>query len=334
MLKSLWCVSLIGLGGYILQEWATAQPSITNLDKRWAELASPNEGQASLAMLALASSPKETIAFLKERLKPVQIDANKDVVSPEIIAVWEKAGTELGWLQWGKFEWLEYSIDRPDSQDPVPAFRVHPWTAGMLIKLPAPTVPFGLYIYNTSLKDDDLHELAAFKELATLDISNSKITDDGLRHLIPLKKLQSLNLYGTKIRGAGLKHLAGLTELHSLGLKGSDVFEGDFKELSALRQLRRVEVGNYRLTDAGLKEIGNLHNLETLNIAQASITDKGLKELAALKKLKVLSLREIRITDDGINHLLALVDLRGLDLGHTGISDSGLMKVASSHSRA
>lgn len=48
-------------------------PSI--LEKHWSELADRNKNTAALAMLALAMSPRETTAFLKERIRPVSIDA-------------------------------------------------------------------------------------------------------------------------------------------------------------------------------------------------------------------------------------------------------------------
>jgi hypothetical protein len=51
-----------------------AQPT---LESRWADLASPDEGKATRALLALAATPKETTAFLKDHLKPVKADAKR-----------------------------------------------------------------------------------------------------------------------------------------------------------------------------------------------------------------------------------------------------------------
>src|SRR5689334_7171330 len=48
-------------------------PSI--LEKHWSELADRNKNTAALAMLALATSPRVITAFLKERIRPVSIDA-------------------------------------------------------------------------------------------------------------------------------------------------------------------------------------------------------------------------------------------------------------------
>src|SRR6266536_842074 len=54
---------------------ATAQPS--NLDKLWADLASADEATSTRAILALAAAPKDSIPFLKDRLKPVKVDADR-----------------------------------------------------------------------------------------------------------------------------------------------------------------------------------------------------------------------------------------------------------------
>ncbi len=49
----------------------------TRLDRLWADMASLDEGQAMRAALGLASSPQETVRFLKDRLKPVRVDAKQ-----------------------------------------------------------------------------------------------------------------------------------------------------------------------------------------------------------------------------------------------------------------
>src|SRR5215203_2249337 len=48
-----------------------------NIESRWADLASPDEGKATRALLALAATPKETTAFLQDQLKPVKADAKR-----------------------------------------------------------------------------------------------------------------------------------------------------------------------------------------------------------------------------------------------------------------
>ncbi len=60
----------------LLPARADAQ-SAAILDARWADLASPDDGKAMRALLALAAAPKETVALMKERLKPVKADAKQ-----------------------------------------------------------------------------------------------------------------------------------------------------------------------------------------------------------------------------------------------------------------
>jgi RNA polymerase sigma factor (sigma-70 family) len=47
------------------------------LESRWADLASPDDVKATRAVLALSASPKESMALLQERLKPVKADAKR-----------------------------------------------------------------------------------------------------------------------------------------------------------------------------------------------------------------------------------------------------------------
>src|SRR5438105_14980659 len=54
-----------------------APAAFAQLDARWADLASPDEGKATRALLALATTPKETVAHFKEHLKPVKADPKR-----------------------------------------------------------------------------------------------------------------------------------------------------------------------------------------------------------------------------------------------------------------
>jgi hypothetical protein len=56
---------------------ASAQGVKPTLDSRWADLAGADDGKATRALLALAATPKETVAFLKDHLKPVKADPKR-----------------------------------------------------------------------------------------------------------------------------------------------------------------------------------------------------------------------------------------------------------------
>src|SRR4051812_14700045 len=74
MRKICFCLLWLGVSGLGVSAQSTAKPTI---ETRWAELASPDEGKAVRALLALSATPKETMAFLKEQLKPVKADAKR-----------------------------------------------------------------------------------------------------------------------------------------------------------------------------------------------------------------------------------------------------------------
>jgi hypothetical protein len=56
---------------------ACAQPAKGTLDSRWADLTSSDEAKATRAMLSLAATPKETLAYLQDQLKPVKADTKQ-----------------------------------------------------------------------------------------------------------------------------------------------------------------------------------------------------------------------------------------------------------------
>lgn len=59
----------------LLPMLATAQtPANSRFEKLWADLADKNEVKATRAALVLASTPKETVSFLRSVLKPVKLE--------------------------------------------------------------------------------------------------------------------------------------------------------------------------------------------------------------------------------------------------------------------
>jgi hypothetical protein len=82
------------------------QKSPDRLAKAWADLASEDEAVASRALLALAASPKESVALLKARLAPVKIDRARfekllELLDDDEFEVREAASRELEYL--GRF---------------------------------------------------------------------------------------------------------------------------------------------------------------------------------------------------------------------------------------
>jgi hypothetical protein len=66
----------------------------------------------------------------------------------DLVAAWQKAGAKVGWMRWTARSSLKLAFvpEKEGQSGDVPAFRFSPWEAGILPRLPAPTVPFGLYL--------------------------------------------------------------------------------------------------------------------------------------------------------------------------------------------
>jgi hypothetical protein len=47
------------------------------MEQRWIDLASPDEAKGMLAVLSLARSPREAVAMLKDRVRPVKADSKR-----------------------------------------------------------------------------------------------------------------------------------------------------------------------------------------------------------------------------------------------------------------
>src|SRR5207245_1079370 len=62
----------------------------------------------------------------------------------EVVAAWEKAGAEVGWMHVNPSGFISFGSKKEVKSSEVPAFRFLTWKEGILPKLPAPGVPFGL----------------------------------------------------------------------------------------------------------------------------------------------------------------------------------------------
>ncbi|MCS7022707.1 MAG: hypothetical protein NZU63_12880 [Gemmataceae bacterium] len=77
----------------------------------------------------------------------------------------------------------------------------------MVVKLPAPSKPFGLDIQLSDVTDTGLKELAKLQQLTTLDLWGTEVTDAGLKELAKLQQLTTLDLDGTKVTDTGVAEL-------------------------------------------------------------------------------------------------------------------------------
>ena len=148
-----------------------------------------------------------------------------------IVAAWQKAGAEPGWMGLNLNGCLAFEENSTRLIGAVPAFSLRPWKDGVVAKLPVPAALFGLNLRYTQVTDAGLKELAGLKSLHTLGLSGTQVTDAGLKELAGLKSLHTLYLSETQVTGAGLKELAGLKSLHTLYLSYTKVTGAGVAEL-------------------------------------------------------------------------------------------------------
>jgi internalin A len=309
--------------------------------KSYARFVGPLAGASLALLLSFGRSPAPD-------RPPAQPRTERDLYSPppgaenlpyplprEVVEAWEKAGAVKGWMRLRVIGFDHVPAWQGGEGGDLPAFRLFDWQEGVVTKLPAPAVPFGLYLFDSwdasrdasRLTDAGLKELAGLKSLRWLALINTQVTGTGLKELAGLKGLQGLDLRGTRVTDAGLKELAGLKRLQTLDLGGLTIDAG-LKELAALTSLQRLDLACAEVTDKGLKELAGLKGLQWLNLNSTKVTDQGLKELAGLTGLRELNLGNTRVTDRGLKELAGLKRLQTLLLSSTQVTDKGLKALA------
>jgi hypothetical protein len=206
--------------------------------------------------------------------KPVPVNnvppANAEFggIEPKVVAAWEKAGAQFILTSNAA---LAPAKKKAADSDIYPTFKFSTATAkGVIAALPPPAAPFGVSFIGAKGKGNPVSEvpvteLAALKQLRSLDLKGAGLTDADLKTLGAMKQLESLHIGINAVTDAGLKELTGIQELHTLGL------------------------GNTNITDAGLKELAKLKQLRQLTLTGAPVSGTGVAELQkALPNLTIL----------------------------------------------
>jgi hypothetical protein len=218
--------------------------------------------------------------------------ADKDTggIDPKVVAAWEKAGAEFGWMSVDENGLLYFVPERPKGVPAVPTFTAKKGESSLpLRELPAPGAPFGLKMFGLEpLTDADWKALAGFEHLHSLSIMFMGVTDARVKELAGLPKLQVLVLDHSQVSGTGVKELARLKQLQVLSLGATKVGDADLKELAGLKQLRVLGLDVNKIGDAGLKELAALSQLRVLGLSNTQVTDQGVAELKkALPKVQI-----------------------------------------------
>jgi hypothetical protein len=99
------------------------------------------------------------------------LDQVADMPAVAVLASWQQVGAVCGWIAIDALGQQRFQRERPASGS-LPAFRFNQFPTGAVNTLPAPDVPFGLWL-GTSTKDADLQELAGLKQLQALHIEGN-----------------------------------------------------------------------------------------------------------------------------------------------------------------
>lgn len=189
-------------------------------------------------------------------------------LSAETAKAWSEAGAEVGWMndlppRRSEYDAFWFPWREKEEAKAIPAFRFPlEWPEGVFGKLPAPDRPFGLDFHCGLYAGVSLKELAALKNLQSLNIGGGQ---------------ESVRMY------ADLKDLASMTNLRALYLFHLPVTDKQVKHLAGLKNLQVLDLSHTPLTDAGLKELEGLRHLQWLNLHSTQVTSAGVD--AIVKKL-------------------------------------------------
>lgn len=112
---------------------------------------------------AVTLKPPPTQPKVVEKTKPSPPEQKSKPLPPAVVAAWEKAGFDAGWVGPHKkygFIIFSESLKELEASKAVPVFKAPSWKPGMLESLPAPTSAFGLYLVETQITDAGLKEVA------------------------------------------------------------------------------------------------------------------------------------------------------------------------------
>ncbi len=105
-------------------------------------------------------------------------------------------------------------------------------------------------------KSKQLNELEKVKNnIVTLSVSKMPLTDEDLKQIASFKNLRRLNLSFTGITGASLYGLKKLTQLRQLSISGNKVNAADLESLKGLEKLVAVYIWNTGITEKELVKL-------------------------------------------------------------------------------
>ncbi len=207
-------------------------------------------------------------------------------------------------------------------------------TPAPVVRTPQEIMEAILALPNSEKRDEHLQQLAELKEgldaITTLDLSRSGVSDEGLKHLAAFPQLAELNLSETRVSNAGLVSVAEVKTLRSLtlgNLRGVD--DTGVKHLSSLKELESLTITACPVTDLVFATLADLDGLQTLNLSNCpDIYGKGFQLLTTkghFKNLRELQVSGSKFGNYGMDQLNKLPQLEILRASHCEMAGATIM---------
>src|SRR5947207_13641692 len=81
-------------------------------------------------------------------------------LAADILAAWQKAGAQAGWMAAGEFGYPVFRVARDGKEGEIPAFKFKEWKPGVIGGLPRPERGFGLSLQYANMTNAGLKDLA------------------------------------------------------------------------------------------------------------------------------------------------------------------------------
>lgn len=211
-----------------------------------------------------------------------------------------------------------------------------------------------LYIFDSSVRDEDLAVLAHARGVRTVNISSPNIRGSCLKYLRRQKELEKLCLKSEKLDDSVTQWAAAIPpSTFQLELTGPGVTDETVQQLSHLKKLRGLRLIRGRVTgstlgqlqatilseldlagnpvnDAAMNSIAGFSALWYLGLNNTQVTDAGVRKLGTLPSLQYLHLANTSVTGLGFDQPGGFQNLQNLTLGGAGINDAGLAQLLKS----
>ena len=148
-----------------------------------------------------------------------------------------------------------------------------------------------------------LEKLASKKRLSSLDLFDTSVTDDGLAEIAERFQLTSFHLSSDRITATGVSAVLKSPKLKSCMLSGvAQVGDAIFHELGSCQHLRELYLEGTAITDADIAVVGELPELWSLVIRNTKITDKGIASIAS-RSINLITFSGCSISGSGFQCL-------------------------------